>query len=137
MSRTTTVPPAIATLSRFSRIHAMRPRERPSIASPLTPARIASGAAADSGVISSGAAMLGSISRLILGWPAYVMAGPLALPLPEDVSVGTRSARGQRGSFCDCDLITILPSQRGHDLQSFLLQSAPAGQIPRRPGISR
>ena len=75
-------PLPIATLSRFSRIHAIWPSERPSIASPLTPARIASGAA-DSGVISSGAAMMDSISWLFADRPLPVTwAGQLALPLP-------------------------------------------------------
>src|SRR5262252_6372701 len=114
------MPPAIATLSRFRRIHAIRPSDRPSIASPLTPSRIASGAA-DSGVISSGAAMMDSISWMFAD-KLCACDGQGCLPYlyREDVSGGTRCARGPRGSFCDCDLIKILLSLPGPDGQSFL-----------------
>ncbi len=84
------IPPPIATLSRFSRIHAIWPSDRPSIASPPTPSRIASGAAL-SEVISSGAAMFCSISRLILDKPCPSHGqGGLPYLYREDVSVGTR-----------------------------------------------
>src|SRR5690349_22064797 len=107
------IPLPIATLSRFRRIHAIWPSERPSIASPLTPSMIASGAA-DSGVISSGAAMMDSISWMFADKPCPCDGqGSLPYLYREDVPRGTRRARGQRGSFCDCELIGILPSQPG------------------------
>ena len=124
------IPPAIATLSRFSRIHAIWPSDRPSIASPLTPSRIASGAAA-SGVISSGAAIWAVSPGCLPTSPAHRMGRAACLNLyREDVSGGTRSARGQRVSFLDCDLIRIFPSQHGHDRQTFLSRPLQAGQNP-------
>src|SRR5215469_907014 len=101
------IPLPIATLSRFSRIHAIWPSERPSIASPLTPSRIASGAG-DSGVISSGAAMMDSISRLFADMPGpswgrgnlpylYRRMSRVAPPAPEER--GGRSAIVTKSEF--------------------------------------
>ena len=57
MRKSTTAPPAMATLSRRSRIQAIWPSDRPSMASPLTPASTFSGATSPETGTSSGAAI--------------------------------------------------------------------------------
>jgi hypothetical protein len=65
--------------------------------------------------------MMDSISWMFADKPAHVMGKAACHTFTgEDVSVGTRCARGGRGSFCDCNQIRIFPSLAGQGRQSFL-----------------